>query len=139
MKKTLMLTAMLVLVCSGQMQAQGLFGKLKEKAQKAIVNKAMKTDKDNTEEIASDTMDESDTESEFQLQPLDQDQVQPQDEKPTIPQASDVIPKRQTSTVVWDGVVTPSKASTAKALMAELPPLPAAEKMARSTMEERDA
>lgn len=35
--------------------------------------------------------------------------------------------------------MTPSKASNAKALMAELPVLPPAEKMARSTMQERDS
>ena len=56
-----------------------------------------------------------------------------------IAQGSDIIPKRRTSTVTWDGVLTPSTASTAEALMNELPPLPSAEKMAKSTMEERDA
>lgn len=61
------------------------------------------------------------------------------DDKPVVPQATDVVPKRRTSTVTWDGTIAPSKASTASALMAELPPLPAPEKMARSTMEERDA
>ena len=57
----------------------------------------------------------------------------------SIAQGSDIIPKRRTSTVTWDGVLTPSTASTAEALMNELPPLPSAEKMAKSTMEERDA
>ena len=61
------------------------------------------------------------------------------DDKPVVPQATDVVPRRRTSTVTWDGTITPSKATTASALMAELPPLPAPEKMARSTMEERDA
>ncbi|MBQ4388258.1 MAG: hypothetical protein II822_11735 [Prevotella sp.] len=57
----------------------------------------------------------------------------------TVAQGSDVVPKRRTATVTWDGTVTPSTASTAAALMKELPALPSAEKMARSTMEERDA
>ena len=37
-----------------------------------------------------------------------------------VAQGSDIVPKRKTSTVTWDGVITPSKASTASALMQEL-------------------
>ena len=56
-----------------------------------------------------------------------------------VPQGSDIVPKRHTSTIIWDGVITPSTASTAAELMRQLPALPSAEKMARSSMEERDA
>ena len=57
----------------------------------------------------------------------------------SVPQGSDIVPKRHTSTIIWDGVITPSAASTPAELMRQLPALPTAEKMARSNMEERDS
>ena len=80
--------------------------------------------------------DNDDEESEEQ----DSDSDEPADASNlAIAEGSDIVPKRKTSTITWDGTIIPSSASTASALMKELPQLPSAEKMARSTMEERDA
>ena len=53
-------------------------------------------------------------------------------EKPLGPvSASDQIPKLRVSSVVWEGQVTPSRASDVYGLIDDLPPLPTAEQIAR--------
>lgn len=117
MKKVLWMIVALLMLSTADANAQGFLKKLKQKAQSAVGISSREEREDhnkveNTESAPSDIV---------------------------VAQGSDIIPKRKTSTVTWDGVLTPSTASTAEALMKELPPLPSAEKMAKSTMEERDA
>ena len=127
MKKILLILVALVAFSSG-VQAQGFFKGLKDKAKQKITNKIVGKHSEEVSREIKQKMDEA----------ANLPDVSESDDTPVVPQATDVIPRRRTSTVVWDGIYTPSKASTASALMAELPPLPAAEKMARSTMDERD-
>ena len=112
-----MMVAAMMLLSTTEANAQGFLNKLKQKALQAA-----KGQSEEAEEEAETPKVESGDASNL-----------------AIAQGSDIIPKRRTSTVTWDGVLTPSTASTAEALMNELPPLPSAEKMAKSTMEERDA
>ena len=112
MKKIVMMMAALLMLSTVDADAQGFLKKLKQKAQQAVSG------------VNSNDADEGEA---------------PDPSKMSIAQGSDIVPKRKTSTIVWDGTITPSSASTASALMKELPALPSAEKMARSTMEERDA
>ena len=113
-----LIIALALLACMGaDVSAQGFLNKLKQKALQAA-----KVNSEEAEVEAQTPKVESGDASNL-----------------SIAQGSDIIPKRRTSTVTWDGVLTPSTATTAEALMNELPPLPSAEKMAKSTMEERDA
>ena len=116
MKKILMMVAAMMLLSTTETNAQGFLNKLKQKALQAAKGQSEEAEEAETPKVESG--DASNL---------------------AIAQGSDIIPKRRTSTVTWDGVLTPSTASTAEALMNELPPLPSAEKMAKSTMEERDA
>ena len=110
-----LIIALALLACMGaDVSAQGFLNKLKQKALQAA-----KVNSEEAEEEAQTPKVESGDASNL-----------------SIAQGSDIIPKRRTSTVTWDGVLTPSTATTAEALMNELPPLPSAEKMAKSTMEE---
>lgn len=121
MKKVLFLLAVVLMSDAADANAQGFLKKLKQKAQ-AAVSSIKGTDNEDSEEQQ------------------DADSVEPADPSNlTVAQGSDIVPKRKTSTITWDGTITPSTASTAAALMKELPALPSAEKMARSSMEERDA
>lgn len=118
MKKIVILLTALLMFSTSDADAQGFLKKLKQKAQQAVgLSK--------TEESEQTT--ENDDKSSADVSNL------------TVAQGSDIVPKRKTVTITWDGTVTPSSASSASALMSELPQLPSAEKMARSTMEERDA
>ena len=119
MKKIVMMMAALLMLSTADANAQGFLKKLKQKAQAAVVGTS------------------EDEESEEQNDADSDDSVDPS--KISVAQGSDIVPKRKTSTITWDGTITPSKASTASALMKELPALPSAEKMARSSMEEREA
>lgn len=119
MKKHLVMLAALLMLGTAGANAQGFLGKLKQKAQQAVLGKKA------TAEISETVDDEIDD-------PADPSKL-------AVADGDDIVPKRKTPTVTWDGTVTPSSASSASALMAELPQLPSAEKMARSTMEERDA
>lgn len=119
MKKHLVMLAALLMMGTAGANAQGFLGKLKQKAQQAVIGKKA------TAEISEAVQDESD-------EPADPSKL-------AVAAGDDIVPKRKTPTVTWDGTFTPSSASSASALMAELPQLPSAEKMARSTMEERDA
>ena len=120
MKKIVMMMAALLMLSTADANAQGFLKKLKQKAQQAVMG---------NQEESEETSEESRSDSDEPADPS----------KLAVAQGSDIVPKRKTATVTWDGTVTPSSASSAAALMAELPQLPSAEKMARSTMEERDA
>lgn len=115
MKKIVIMMAALLLLGMGDASAQGFLKKLKQKAQQTVLGKA-------SEDVATSIDEEPDDASGL-----------------AVAQGSDIVPKRKTSTVTWDGVVTPSSSSTAAALLKELPALPSAEQMARSTVEEREA
>ena len=119
MKKMMFMLAALLMLSTADANAQGFLKKLKQKAQAVVVG----TSED------EESVEQNDAESD---EPADPSNL-------AVAQGSDIVPKRKTSTVTWDGTVTPSSASTAAALMKELPALPSAEKMARSTMEEREA
>ena len=121
MKKIVLMIAALLMLSTADADAQGFLKKLKQKAQAVVGNAS-------GDEESKDADDADEAES----GDVDPSQI-------AVAQGSDIVPKRKTSTVTWDGVITPSKASTASALMKELPALPSAEKMARSTMEEREA
>lgn len=119
MRKMLFMMAALLMLSTTDANAQGFLGNLKKNAQAAFGG-------------ISDSEDEESEEQE-----ADNDEFADPSNM-AVAQGSDIVPKRKTSTITWDGTITPSSASTASALMKELPPLPSAEKMARSTMEERD-
>lgn len=121
MKKIVMMMAALLMLSTADANAQGFLKKLKQKAQQAVMG--------NHVEESEETSKEPQTVSE---EPADPSNL-------AVAQGTDIVPKRKTSTITWDGTITPSSASTPEALMRELPQLPSAEKMARSTMEERDA
>ena len=129
MKKVISVFALLFAM-SMSVNAQGFLKKLKQKAQQAVGG-IVGMDKQEDSEDATATLYDNDPPS-YNDEGNDNGGL-------IVAQGSDIVPKRKTVTVTWDGTVTPSKASSASALMAELPPLPSAEKMARSSMEERDA
>ena len=116
----MMMTALLML-STVDANAQGFLKKLKQKAQQAVFGGIRK--------IVKILQDEQQTDNDG---PADASKL-------SVAQGGDIVPKRKTVTITWDGVITPSKSSSATALMNELRPLPSAEKMARSTMAERDA
>lgn len=118
MKKIAIMTATLLMLSMTEVNAQGFLTKMKQKAQQTFSGSQAMREEASEQQAYGDEPDASDF---------------------AVVQGSDIVPKRKTATITWDGTITPSSASTAKALMAELPPLPSAEKMARSTMEEREA
>ncbi|MBQ7180445.1 MAG: hypothetical protein IJR87_04040 [Bacteroidaceae bacterium] len=120
MKRIVMMMAALLMLSTADANAQGVLKKLKQQAQQAVLGNQMESEESSEEQQA-----DSD-------EPADPSNLM-------VAQGSDIVPKRKTVTITWDGTITPSSASTASALMAELPALPSAEKMARSTMAERDA
>lgn len=120
MKKVMFMIATLLMLSTTDVSAQGFLKKLKQKAEAAVNSIAGVNEDEQVSEDADESM------------PDDPSNI-------TLAQGSDIVPKRKTSTITWDGTITPSTASTAAALMKELPALPSAEKMARCPMEERDA
>ena len=104
MKKHLVMLAALLMLGTAGANAQGFLGKLKQKAQQAVLGKKA------TAEISETVDDEIDD-------PADPSKL-------AVADGDDIVPKRKTPTVTWDGTVTPSSASSASALMAELPQLP---------------
>ncbi len=122
MRKILTMMTALLIISTTDVSAQGFFGKLKKKAQ-AAVGLGNNDDQEKTNQQSTS----------------DDNEAADGNAGTSVAQGSDFVPMRRTATVTWDGVITPSSASTADALMRELPPLPSAEKMARSTMEEREA
>ena len=127
MKKIVIMLAALLMLSTADANAQGFLKKLKQKAEQAVGGMIGNNQQEDSEEATATLYDNEPSSSADDSGGL------------TVAQGSDVVPKRRTATVTWDGTVTPSTASTAAALMKELPALPSAEKMARSTMEERDA
>ena len=121
MKKVLFLLAVVLMSGATDSNAQGFLKKLKQKAQTAV---SSIKGTDNVE-----NKDQQDADSDEAVNPSNI----------VVAQGDDIVPKRKTSTITWDGIITPSTASTAAALMKELPALPSAEKMARCSMEERGA
>lgn len=118
-KKRLVVAVALLFAMTTCVDAQGFLKKLKQKAQQVMT-------------VGQSENEGSETQSSESEEPADSSNL-------VVAQGSDIVPKRKTATITWDGTVTPSSASTASALMRELPELPSAEKMARSTMEEREA
>ena len=123
MRKIIIATMALATIGATEVNAQGFLKKLKQKAE-AAMGGAMGA---NAQQAAEDEAEYSSSAQAANSQDIN------------VPQGSDIVPKRHTSTIIWDGVITPSTASTAVELMRQLPALPSAEKMARSSMEERDA
>jgi hypothetical protein len=123
MKKIVMMMAALLMLSTADANAQGFLKKLKQKAQQAVMGNQVESEEAN---------ERSEEQQSYNDEPADPSNL-------AVAQGSDIVPKRKTVTITWDGTITPSSASTASALMAELPQLPSAEKMARSTMAERDA
>lgn len=97
-------------------EAQGFLKKMKQKAEKAL-NKVAGVDEEPQEKSAS------------------------AEENPmaSLPTATDRIPKLRQSTLVWDGEVRPSSASTVPELMNELPSLPGVEDVVRPDEVKREA
>ena len=101
MKKIVLMIAALLMLSTADADAQGFLKKLKQKAQAVVGNVS-----DNEESEDADDADEAD---EAESGDIDPSQI-------AVAQGSDIVPKRKTSTVIWDGVITPSKASTASAV-----------------------
>ncbi len=127
MRKLLFAITAIALIGTADASAQGFLKKMKQKAQQAVMG-GFGINTGETPENTSETP---------AMGSEPQGGMPPQGI--SVPEGSDIVPKRKTPTVTWDGVVTPSTASSAAALMAELPQMPTAEQMARSTMEEREA
>lgn len=112
--------------------AQGFLKKLKAKAEAAMQKVAGKDSKDTkSNDDEEDEADEAD----------DTDMMQRMTKQagPAVPEGTDVVPKQRAVIFEWNGTVAPSKATSIAALYAELPSLPAPDKMAKSTQEEREA
>lgn len=110
---TLMCVAALTLA-PHEADAQGFLKKLKQKAEKVMGKTA-------------DAEEETDASA-------DQDNT-----AAATPTATDRLPKLRQSTVVWDGEIQPSRASSARALMNELPPLPTVDELANPDDATREA
>ena len=105
MKKLMMMLVALLMLSTVDANAQGFLKKLKQKAQVVMGGKE-------ESEENEDASDEQQSESD---EPADPSNL-------AVAQGSDIVPKRKTSTIVWDGTVTPSSASTASARAALHPP-----------------
>ena len=93
MKKVLLLMTAMLALSTTSADAQGFFKKLKQKAQQAVLGSQKESEDENEEQLA-----ESD-------EPADPSNL-------AVAQGSDIVPKRKTSTITWNGTITPSKAST---------------------------
>lgn len=104
------------MLAPAEAEAQGFLKKMKQKAEKAL-NKVAGVDEEPKEESA------------------------PTNENPmaSTPTATDRIPKLRQSTLVWDGEVRPSSASTVQQLLNELPPLPSLEDVVQPDEAKREA
>ena len=118
MRKIIIAAVALATIGVADGNAQGFLKKMKQKAEAAIGG-AMG---DKARQAAEDEAEYSSSAQAANSQDIN------------VPQGSDIVPKRHTSTIIWDGVITPSTASTAAELMRQLPALPSAEKMARSSL-----
>lgn len=103
---TIMMCVAALMLMPHEADAQGFLKKMKEKAGKALDKVAGK------EEFPDDDVD-----------------VAESDDLPATPTPTDRLPKLHRSTVVWNGEVQPSKAANPRALLNELPALPAVEQL----------
>lgn len=120
MKKNVLLTliyTLTLLFVPTSTHGQGFLKKMKLKAEKAI-NKVTGTETPE-DEATYDADDDNGTSG-----------------KPT---ATDRLPKLRQSSVVWDGEVQPSRASSVRALLNELPALPTTDELANPTEATRNA
>ena len=93
MKKMMFMLAALLMLSTADANAQGFLKKLKQKAQAAVTGVS--------EDEVSEEQNDADSD-----EPVDPSKI-------AVAQGSDIVPKRKTSTVTWDGTITPSSASTA--------------------------
>ena len=102
-------------VAAPEISAQGFLKKLKDKAENAMLNAVGLGNNTQADQTPAQTA-----------------EVEAGPELPSGPvSASDQIPKLRVSSVVWEGQVTPSRASDVYGLIDDLPPLPTAEQIAR--------
>ena len=102
-------------VTAPEISAQGFLKKLKDKAENAMLNAVGLGNNTQADQTPAQTA-----------------EVEAGPELPSGPvSASDQIPKLRVSSVVWEGQVTPSRASDVYGLIDDLPPLPTAEQIAR--------
>lgn len=118
MKKYVLLIPVCILALAFMMPAtahcQGFLKKLKQKVENAVIG---------TEETEDCT-------------DRDNEEGEPENANPT---PADKIPKLRIASSSWDEMIQPSKASTVKALLNELPALPTIDEMATPTEEARAA
>lgn len=127
MKRTIPRIAALLLVMAvlpNETEAQGFLKKLKERAEQAVTNTLRAP-----AEAASTTEQHATPEA----------APAPEEEPFATVSASDRVPKLRQSKVVWYDEVRPSQATDARALLAELPPLPSVAEVVASNDDSRSA
>lgn len=101
-------------VAAPEISAQGFLKKLKDKAENAMLNAVGLGNNTQADQTPAQTA-----------------EVEAGPELPSGPvSASDQIPKLRVSSVVWEGQVTPSRATDVYGLIDDLPPLPTPEQIA---------
>lgn len=118
------LAATMMLAAPADAQAQGFLNKLKQKAEAAVSKAVGLEDKSAAKSTADEQAAESNSE---------------QSKSKGAPTATDRIPKLRQTSFVWDGEVTPSKATSVQQLLNELPPLPTPQQIANPDIAEREA
>ncbi len=116
MKKRLIMLAFTAVALSSlpaNSYGQGFLRNLREKAENALIDAILPSQKNEEAQPTQNT----------RAQEL-QRAVQEPETPTTPPTAEDRIPTLHQSSVVWYGEATPSRASSARALLAELPALP---------------
>ena len=99
MRKILIMLTALALLGTTDANAQGFLKKLKQKAQQAVGGIVGMDQQEDSEDATATLYDNEPSSSADDGGAL------------TVAQGSDIVPKRRTATVTWDGTVTPSKAS----------------------------
>ena len=89
MKKILFLLAALLMLSTADANAQGFLKKLKQKAQSAVGIPGGEEEESRGKTVDSD-------------EPADPSKL-------AVAQGSDIVPKRKTSTITWDGTITPAQ------------------------------
>ena len=120
MKRLIVALAALTLLCAPA-GAQGLLGKLKEKASEAVGN------------VMSGALSGAIGEKIQDAIPGIANQAGPEGEAPTAVTGEQALPPRRESTFGWDGPVTLSEAKFPIPLMNELPAVPSAAELANPT------
>lgn len=116
MKRLITLLSLLAVlaVAAPEAPAQNFLKKLKDKAENALMNAVGLGNETKAEPV--------------QAQPVD---VEAEPQTPSGPvSASDQIPKLRVSSLLWEGQVTPSRATDVYGLIDDLPPLPTPEQIA---------